>query len=616
MNNFEPNQSSCPPCPSDESIFFNLILGARYENTKENCLIFLNNYSKQIFYSKREIFKILIKELTIGEYSNKEIGKDESIYLIRQLIKKYSRNNIINALYEFVSEKVNINEQKIEDSKNYNNLVSHKELINKKEYNKNGDGSKLDIEKININKKKESNNKNKNKEKCEKEESNENSNKNKFLSKKRRVLNSQKNARSPKLPIKGKSTKSIKNSSKKKKENKNAESPIEKYLNLTNTKINSKNKGLNSINKSEKNEKEKNVEEKKDEEEEKSFHIEKINKNIKAVTSIIQKEEKVIDIENEKEEEQIPETKEKKENNDVHEKSEKNIEIKEDKKEENEEDEKIKEHIEENKKQKNKEDIENKNDNEYKEDNKEKEDKDEKNDKEEEKEITEDEDNKKDEEDIQIQDEIKDRINNLPINKSKSYKQINPDITNNEKSSGHKTKVNPKRIFNVDEVVKLESSGEIVLNNSLSVSSINSVKSLKKKTDNNNGSSSPDYNTFSQIFNSSEEPNENEFRSHLIKISKNSDMVYSYKIRKYGGPNNSILFFECNNKKCLGKGQYDTVTKIFTETEKHSLPFNVHKLASMYINAKDTLLNDNECNGYQLLKDYSFIKDKKVDFIK
>ena len=583
MNNFEPN--SCPPCPSDESIFFNLILGTRYENTKENCLIFLNNYSRQIFYSKREIFKILIKELTLGEYSNKEIGNDESIYLIRQLIKKYSRNNIINALYDFVSEKENFVSPKDDKNKNNNDLISPNDLINKNENNKKDEVT----ENINISKKKENNNKDK--EEYEKEELNNSQNQNKnlkFLSKKRKVLNLEKSDKTLKFPVKGKSTKNLKNSSNKKKENKNIKTPIEKYFNNINNDIKNKDINKNSIDQKEIKGNEK-IDEGKNDEDEKSFHIEKINKNIKDEIYIQreeEEEEKDIVIEDDKEESQIQEIKLKNKENSIQEKS---LKIKEEKKDDKEECEEI---------------IKEKADKKHK-------DEKDKN----EKEIMEEEKKNNDEE-IQISDEIKEKINNTKINKSKSHKPTIPEISKNEKSCGHKTKVNPKRIFNVEEVVKLESSGETLLNNSMSISSINSLKSLKKKSDNNNGIALPYYSIDSQINNSSEEQNENEFRSHLIKIKKNSNMIYSYKIRKYGGPNNSILFFECNNKKCIGKGQYDTVTRIFTETEKHSLPFNVHKLASMYNNAKNTLLNDNDCNGYQLLKDSSFIKDKKVDLIK
>ena len=53
------------------------------------------------------ILIVLINELTLNEYPNKVIGNDEFIYLVRQLIKKYSRNHIINALYDFISENEN-----------------------------------------------------------------------------------------------------------------------------------------------------------------------------------------------------------------------------------------------------------------------------------------------------------------------------------------------------------------------------------------------------------------------------------------------------------------------------------------------------------------------------
>ena len=97
--------NASPPVFSDNSIFFNLILGTSYENTKENCLLFLKNYSRNIIFPKREVLKILINELTLNKNSIKMLGNDEALYLMQQLIKKYSRNNIINALYEFISEK-------------------------------------------------------------------------------------------------------------------------------------------------------------------------------------------------------------------------------------------------------------------------------------------------------------------------------------------------------------------------------------------------------------------------------------------------------------------------------------------------------------------------------
>ena len=103
------NQSeiyACAPSYSNESVFFNLILNTNYENTKENCVIFFKNYSKNIIISKRDLFRNIINELTLSQISNKAVNdnSNESIYLIRTCIKKYSRNNIINALYDFICQ--------------------------------------------------------------------------------------------------------------------------------------------------------------------------------------------------------------------------------------------------------------------------------------------------------------------------------------------------------------------------------------------------------------------------------------------------------------------------------------------------------------------------------
>jgi hypothetical protein len=108
---------------------------------------------------------------------------------------------------------------------------------------------------------------------------------------------------------------------------------------------------------------------------------------------------------------------------------------------------------------------------------------------------------------------------------------------------------------------------------------------------------------------------ENEFRSHLVKYQKEKNMIISYKLKKYID-NNKIILFECNNKKCKGKGEYDISKKIFKETVGHNICFNSHKMASIYYVSRDILLNDDDCYGYQLLKNNTFIKDKKVIFLK
>ena len=84
------NQSfsnACPPVyTEDYSLFFNLILAIQFENTKENCLQFLKNYSKNLFLPKRQLFMFLINELTLNKInvnSSKGLDNNESIYLIR-----------------------------------------------------------------------------------------------------------------------------------------------------------------------------------------------------------------------------------------------------------------------------------------------------------------------------------------------------------------------------------------------------------------------------------------------------------------------------------------------------------------------------------------------------
>ena len=149
MDTFDSNQlysSACAPCYSDDSIFFNLILNSNYENTKENCLIFLNNYSKQILLTKRDIFKIIISELTVGDYSSQNIiCNDESKYLIRQVVKKYSKNNILNALYEFISENDNSSIDQDKNNSCYTNNSSTKK--SRKNYSKEKEEKDEDEEK-------------------------------------------------------------------------------------------------------------------------------------------------------------------------------------------------------------------------------------------------------------------------------------------------------------------------------------------------------------------------------------------------------------------------------------------------------------------------------------
>ena len=80
---------------------------------------------------------------------HKIIGNDESIYLIRQVIKKYSRNNILNALFEFICEKENDDPPIDQDKNNTTNDTS----INKNQNIENEEEPKKNIKKFNTIKK-------------------------------------------------------------------------------------------------------------------------------------------------------------------------------------------------------------------------------------------------------------------------------------------------------------------------------------------------------------------------------------------------------------------------------------------------------------------------------
>ena len=189
----------------------------------------------------------------------------------------------------------------------------------------------------------------------------------------------------------------------------------------------------------------------------------------------------------------------------------------------------------------------------------------------------------------------------LLLNKSKSYSSIMPKSVDKEND----TKINQKRFFSAEKIIKLDSS------NSMSICSINSIQSKNIKNQ-MIFDEIPYFNLPKQHQNKKR----NEFSSHLIKNPNQNNFIYSYRLRNNGEEKNKIIYFECNNRKCKGKGKYDIDNKIFTETEKHNLSTNAHKLASKYYNTKISLLNDNECNGYQLLKNKAYIKDKKVVMIK
>ena len=515
MDTFDSNQlysSACAPCYSDDSIFFNLILNSNYENTKENCLIFLNNYSKQILLTKRDIFKIFISELTLGEYSSQNICNDESKYLIRQVVKKYSKNNILNALYEFISENDNSSiEQEKNNSFNTNNSSTKKSRKNHSEENEENEKEekhqkpKRNIKRFNgIRKKPQVK-----KEKCvtEKKQNENNSSGKKMLNlltKKRKLSDSPRKEKKDKRP---------------------------------------------KIDKKEKEKEEKNGKN------DKSKKLKKIRKN-----------------------------------------SDEEDEDKESQKEENENEEK------------NDEEIKDKNDEEMNEENKEKENQEDNLEEKEEKGSKNKNQNKNKEKKKEKENLYKNKLRHLSSPKNKSVKSFISKSVN-------KPKTNPKRHTIGDEIIKLDSSEEQNINNSMTLSPLKAKVSTDKKCEHQLDILSYLKLSKSQIINSTTKKyNDNEFRSHLIKdLEKN--FVFSFKLKKFQNSKNKIILFDCNNRKCKGRGEYDVNKKIFKETVAHSLSLNSHKLSSFHYNVKETLLNDCDCFGYQLLKDNSFIKDKKVIMI-
>lgn len=513
MNNLFSNQlssNSCPPCPSDDSLFFNLILGINYENTKENCYIFLKNYSRQYSYQRRDLFIIIINQLVTNEYPDKMAVNNESVYLVRQLIKKYTKNNILNALYEFISEKEESLPQ-IQD-KNDMNCINDISLANNDNYPNNKISSK-ENKKIN----------NKEKEKYENNELSTNIQKiTSFLSKKRSSQDPQKKTeeKRPETTFKiSKMPRSIKEENNSKKESEKEkidlvidenddEEIIEEEDNESliprkkNKKLMSKNKGLEEKAKCQHNNKE-NIEEK--------------NKGL---------------------------NKEEKENS------------------------KIKQKV-------------------------------------------------KEFRPISPQ-KFENRLKSMSINNIKYYMSLIHQ--NNSKQKKTKLKEDKNRSFSLEEVIKLDSSDELVTNNSHSNSQSSSPKKSEKKIHNliSKTLSSLNLSESQEI-----RIRKNKFGNHFIKYTDNNNnsFVYSYVVKRYKDPEKQIIIFRCNNRKCKGKGEYSIEQKRFKVLEEHDMQMNLHNIAVQHYCIKDALLNDGSCNGYQLIKDinspndFSYIKDKKVIMI-
>ena len=550
MNTFDPNQFSnnCAPIHSDDSIFFNLILNSNYENSKENCLLFLRNYSKQILYTKRDIFRIIINELTLGEQTNLDIRKDESIYLIHQIIKKYSRNNIINALYDFISmnedENGNENENEnnlIDQEKNSNTTTN--DFTNDKSQNQERDQSKKDIQNVmDITSKKE--NKKKGKKESDMKE-NENSIENggdgdifdndkisdinsskllKFLEKKRKSTSFKKD----------KKDKKTKKEQKEKKENQDKEEKDDK--NGEKSKKGEKKEKA----KEDKNENKKDYEKEqvKEEERENKFNEKEMQKN---------------DSNEEKEKEKLRmdyygDSKKKKEK--------KNSIIK--------------------------------------------------------KEIDDFEKEVKEKMHIKKKKNILNEENEGAKYQRKSYKNriryissISPLKSFVSKST--RRIISPIEIIKLESGEDLNFDSNITIfpmKNRKSKDkrrSANQIDILSYLNMNQSKDSKPINDQEKQFGNHLiKDPKNQEFiYSYRIKKYQN------FK-------NNNIILFECNNNKCQGRGEYDIERKIFRETIEHNVPANFHKLAFAHYNVKQTLLMDNCLGYQLFKDNNNFIKDKKV----
>ena len=552
MNTFDPNQFSnnCAPIHSDDSIFFNLILNSNYENSKENCLLFLRNYSKQILYTKRDIFRIIINELTLGEQTNLDIRKDESIYLIHQIIRKYSRNNIINALYDFISmnedENGNENENEnnlIDQEKNSNTTTN--DFTNDKSQNQERDQSKKDIQNImDITNKKE--NKKKDKKESDMKE-NENSIENggdgdifdndkisdinsskllKFLEKKRKSTSFKKD----------KKDKKTKKEQKEKKENQDKEEKDDK--NGEKSKKGEKKEKEKAKEHKNGNKKDYEKEQLKEEERENKFNEKEMQKN---------------DSNEEKEKEKLRmdyygDSKKKKEK--------KNSIIK--------------------------------------------------------KEIDDFEKEVKEKMHIKKKKNILNEENEGAKYQRKSYKNRIRYISSISPLKSFVSK-STRRIISPIEIIKLESGEDLNFDSNITIFPMKNRKSKDRRRSANQIDILSYLNMNQSKDSKPINDQEKQFGNHLIKDPKNQEFIYSYRIKKYQNfKNNNIILFECNNNKCQGRGEYDIERKIFRETVEHNVQANFHKLAFAHYNVKQTLLMDN-CLGYQLFKDNNnFIKDKKV----
>lgn len=100
------------------------------------------------------------------------------------------------------------------------------------------------------------------------------------------------------------------------------------------------------------------------------------------------------------------------------------------------------------------------------------------------------------------------------------------------------------------------------------------------------------------------------FGCHLVKSLNEENKIYVYKFKGKNEETNK-LNFECNNKTCQGRGEYDYKKRTFIETVRHNVDSNFHKIANCFVKYVNILIKEENCTGYQLIKHEELIKDVK-----
>jgi len=101
-----------------------MVLNTNYENTKENCLIFLRNYSRLLITTKRDLYKILINGLISINSSSKSTEEKENLKKFlrgefdkNEEIIKLDSNSSMEDIYNFLKKILNFSDKAIENIK-------------------------------------------------------------------------------------------------------------------------------------------------------------------------------------------------------------------------------------------------------------------------------------------------------------------------------------------------------------------------------------------------------------------------------------------------------------------------------------------------------------------